>query len=122
MKKVYATIVALCATVSIMASGWPSQYKGVMLQGFYWDSFSDSKWTKLENQADNFTGYFDLIWVPQSGNCNSGTSMGYNPYYFFDQNSSFGTKDQLKSMISTFKSKGIYTIADVVINHHNTDG
>ena len=30
---------------------WPENYGGVMLQGFYWDSFSDTKWTKLEQQA-----------------------------------------------------------------------
>lgn len=27
------------------AQGWPSQYQGVMLQGFYWDSFDASQWT-----------------------------------------------------------------------------
>lgn len=104
------------------AQGWPADYGGVMLQGFYWDSFSQSAWTKLEKQADNFAGYFDLIWVPQSGRCLNPMSMGYDPYYFFDQNSSFGTAAELKSMIATFKANGIGTIADVVINHHNTTG
>lgn len=108
--------------VSIMAQGWPSAYDGVMLQGFYWDSFSQSAWTQLEKQTGDFKGYFDLVWVPQSGKCLNSRSMGYDPYYYFDQNSSFGTKQELKSMISTFKANGIGTIADVVINHHNTIG
>ena len=44
--------------------------------------------------------------------------MGYDDLYWFSNyNSSFGTADELKSMISTFKSKGIGTIADIVINH-----
>lgn len=98
------------------AQGWPSKYPGVMLQGFYWDSFTDTRWQKLEKQADDLAKYFSLIWIPQSGNCD-GTSMGYNPKYYFDQNSSFGTEDELRSMIKTFKDKGLGTIADVVINH-----
>ena len=88
-----------------------------MLQAFYWDSYSDTKWTKLEKQVAELANYFDLVWVPQSGNCNSSLSMGYDPYYYFNQNSSFGTEAQLRSMIATFKEAGIGTIADVVINH-----
>src|SRR5574344_870706 len=122
MKKIYSLFITLFFAIPMMAEGWPNSYSGVMLQGFYWNSFTDSKWVKLEKQADNFSGYLDLIWVPQSGKCQSSTSMGYDPYYFFNQNSSFGTVDELKSMISTFKSKGIGTLADVVINHHNTTG
>lgn len=106
-----------------MAQGWPSQYEGVMLQGFYWDSYKESKWTVLESQADELSQYFKLVWIPQSGNC-KGTSMGYDDYWWFpgnnnntSYNSSFGTETELRSMINTFKSKGIGTIADVVINH-----
>jgi len=94
----------------------------VMLQGFYWDSFSDSKWAKLEKQADELANYFDLIWVPNSGYCEDSNNMGYLPLYYWNQNSTFGTEAELRSMISTFKNKGLGTIADVVINHHNTDG
>lgn len=106
-----------------MASGWPTNYNGVMLQGFYWDSFEETQWAKLESQANDFAGYFDLVWVPQSGKClETWNTMGYTPYYYFNHNSSFGTEAALRSMIKTFKSKGIGTIADVVINHHNTTG
>lgn len=45
--------------------------------------------------------------------------MGYYDIWWFDQKSAFGTADQLKTMIQTFKSKGLKTIADVVINHKN---
>mgnify|MGYP002732447711 CR=1 FL=1 len=100
-----------------MAQGWPAQYQGVMLQGFYWDSFADSRWKVLESEANTFKDYFSLVWVPQSGNCGGNQSMGYDPMYWFDQNSTFGTEAELRSMIRTFNSKGIGTIADVVINH-----
>lgn len=122
MKKIFTLLVALAATVNMMAAGWPASYGGVMLQGFYWDSYSATAWKTLEKQADDFSGYFDLVWVPQSGKTNEATSMGYDPYYYFNQNSSFGTEPELRSMISTFKNKGIGTIADVVINHRNTNG
>ena len=100
-----------------MAQGWPNDYKGVMLQGFYWDSFEDSQWVKLEKQAYDLSTSFDLIWIPQSGNCGS-TSMGYDDLWWFnDYDSSFGSEAQLRSMINTFKGYGLGTIADVVINH-----
>ena len=82
-----------------MAQGWPQNYGGVMLQGFYWDSFDDTQWAlKAANSM----------------------SMGYDPLYWFSNyNSSFGTKEQLVSMIKTFKGKGLGTIADIVINHRS---
>lgn len=104
-----------------MAQGWPAGYGGVMLQGFYWDSFDASQWTVLEKKTDDFSGYFDLVWVPQSGKAAATKSMGYDPLYYFNQNSTFGTEAQLRSMITTFKNKQIGTIADVVINHHGTN-
>ena len=115
-------LITLCSQ-SAGAQGWPENYGGVMLQGFYWDSFSQSKWTKLESQADDLAATFSLIWIPQSGKClESNKVMGYTPYYYFNQNSSFGTEQELRSMIQTFKAKGLGTVADVVINHHNTMG
>ena len=118
-------LLALSAGVSLQsqAQGWPDAYEGVMLQGFYWDSFNDSRWTKLEAQSSEIAPYFQLIWVPQSGNCNTNDNvMGYLPVYLFNQNSSFGTEAELRSMIKTYKAKGTGIIADVVINHRNNLG
>lgn len=110
-------------TPAVVSQGWPENYSGVMLQGFSWDSYDYSQWKVLEKQAGDLKGYIDLVWVPQSGKCKESTQvMGYTPYYYFDQNSSFGTEAELRSMISTLKKNGIGTIADVVVNHHNTDG
>ena len=108
--------------LAAQAQGWPSSYDGVMLQGFYWDSFKDTRWVKLQKQAPDFNGYFSLVWLPQSGKTNGSLSMGYDPYYFFNQNSSFGTADELRSLIKTFRTNNIGAIADVVINHHQTNG
>ena len=114
------TVLAALLPLSLRGQGWPSAYQGVMLQGFYWDSFTDSNWANLESQADELSEFFKLVWVPQSASC-GGTSMGYDPLYWFtNYNCSFGTEAQLRSMISTFNSKGIGTIADVVINHRKS--
>lgn len=116
--------------VAQQVQGWPANYGGVMLQAFSWDNYDDSQWTVLEKQADEFAPYFSLVWIPQSSNSFApGTdptwkSMGYDDYYWFPggdhYKSSFGTEDQLRSLISTFKAKGIGMIADVVINHRKS--
>lgn len=117
MRRLYATWIFCLVAVAAMAQGWPKDYSGVMLQGFYWDSYNDSQWTRLERQADDLSKVFDLVWIPQSGYC-GGQSMGYDDLYWFNNyNSSFGTEEDLRKMIATFKEKGIGTIADVVINH-----
>jgi alpha-amylase len=123
MKKIYSTLVALLATANMFAQGWPANYSGVMLQGFSWDSYDYSQWSILEKQADDMKGFIDLVWLPQSGKCIETTQvMGYKPYYYFNQNSSFGTEAELRSLIAKFKANGIGAIADVVVNHRNTDG
>jgi len=123
MKKIYFTLIALLASINMFAQGWPANYSGVMLQGFSWDSYDYSQWSVLEKQADDMKGFIDLVWLPQSGKCIETTKvMGYMPYYYFNQNSSFGTEAELRSLISKFKANGIGAIADVVVNHRNTDG
>ena len=120
MKKIFTTALLAMLPLLMLAQGWPANYDGVMLQGFYWDSFSDTRWPNLESQADELAEFYKLVWIPQSANC-GGTSMGYDDLYWFSNyNSSFGSESQLRSMINTFKSKGIGTIADVVVNHRKT--
>ena len=121
MKKILTSTLVMMLPLLMLAQGWPSNYDGVMLQGFYWDSFNETRWPKLEAQADELAEFFKLVWIPQSADC-GGQSMGYDDFYWFPghYNSSFGSEDQLRSLINTFKSKGVGTIADVVVNHRKT--
>ena len=118
MKKICTTLLLLVVTLKVSAQGWPEKYDGVMLQGFYWDSYADSKWTNLESQADEMAQFFNLIWVPNSAYANAtSNNMGYHPVYWFDHKSAFGKETELRSMIKTFKAKNVGIIEDVVINH-----
>ncbi len=64
MKKFILSCIALIAMpLSIFSQGWPANYDGVMLQGFYWDSQKETNWKVLTNQADELSKYFDLIWA-----------------------------------------------------------
>lgn len=118
MKKICTTLLLLVVTLTVSAQGWPEKYDGVMLQGFYWDSYADTKWTNLESQADELSQFFNLIWVPNSAYANAtSNNMGYHPVYWFDHKSAFGKETELRSMIKTFKAKNVGIIEDVVINH-----
>ena len=102
---------------------WPEKFEGVMLQGFYWDSFQgtdNTKWTTLTSMADELSGNFKVIWVPNSAKAASNPGMGYDPVYWFsNHNTAFGTEEELRTMIKTFKDKGTDIIEDVVINHRS---
>lgn len=100
---------------------WPENYTGVMLQGFYWDSYRDYGWSELTDMASELAPYFDLIWVPNSGrSASGGYSMGYDPVYWFsNHNGSFGSETELRTMINTYNELGTGIIEDVVVNHRS---
>lgn len=104
----------------VAGKGWPSMYGGVMLQGFYWDSYQATKWTSLTDNVQELGQYFDVVWVPNSGSIDAnGTaeSMGYMPVYWLKHSSCFGTENQLREMISTFHQHNTSVLMDMVINH-----
>ncbi|MCX6266342.1 MAG: alpha-amylase family glycosyl hydrolase [Bacteroidetes bacterium] len=97
----------------------PAQCQDVMLQAFYWDSYADSKWTTLHSKIDEIAPVYSLVWLPPSGNCQSSASMGYAPIWWFDQNSAFGSSNELKTLITSLNSRGSKVLADVVVNHRS---
>ena len=104
----------------VAGKGWPAMYGGVMLQGFYWDSYGATKWTRFTENAEEIGQNFDIVWVPNSGSVDAyGTaqSMGYMPVYWLKHNTCFGTETQLREMISTLHSHNTNVIMDMVINH-----
>ncbi len=105
---------------TVAGRGWPAMYGGVMLQGFYWDSYQATRWSALTDKAQQLGQYFDVVWVPNSGSIDAGgtaQTMGYMPVYWLKHNSVFGTEAQLRDMISTLHRHNTSVIMDLVINH-----
>ena len=42
MKKTLSTLIIALLPVLMLAQGWPANYGGVMLQGFFWDSYKET--------------------------------------------------------------------------------
>ena len=104
----------------VAGRGWPAMYGGVMLQGFYWDSYKATRWSTLTDEAQELGQYFDVMWVPNSGSVDAngvGQSMGYMPVYWLKHNSCFGTESQLREMIDVFHQHNTSVLMDMVINH-----
>ena len=104
----------------VAGKGWPAMFGGVMLQGFYWDSFNATRWSTLTDKAQDLGQYFDVMWVPNSGSIDengSAESMGYMPVYWLKHNTCFGTETQLREMIDTYHAHNTSVIMDMVINH-----
>lgn len=102
----------------------PSACPDVMLQGFYWDSYKDGKhgdtrWKTLLSQSSEINAYFDLIWLPPSAKAsgNDGGGVGYIPQQYSVQNSAWGTRSDLETLIAAFHSGGTKVVADIVVNH-----
>ncbi|MEP6748197.1 MAG: alpha-amylase domain-containing protein [Bacteroidota bacterium] len=107
---------------------------GVMLQTFYWDC------PRLENQAFAWWNFisskihsisaagFTALWLPPANKAASNTSMGYDPYDYYDlgdidQKGSvktwFGSKDELISLITKAHTNNLQVYADLVF-HQNS--
>lgn len=111
---------------------------GVMMQGFYWDVPSGGTWyNTMKNQANNLRymaggkGINRMYFPPPSKSDGGGYSMGYNPYDYYDVGqynqkgtveTRFGSQAELKNAISTYRSKGIVCMADIVLNHRSGGG
>ncbi len=104
---------------------------GVMMQAFYWNVPAGGTWwdtVKSKLPAWGNAG-FDAIWLPPANKAlNGATSMGYDPYDYYDfgnfnqkgsTETRFGSKSELKSLINSAHSNNMSVIADIVINHNS---
>lgn len=120
MKKFYLSLASVLIAISAMAQGWPANYGGIMLQGFYWDSYDYTKWDNLTSRSEELGSIFDLIWVPNSAMTRGGNTaqtMGYMPYLWLRHTTVFGGQSKLVNMIHTYGAMGTGIIEDVVLNH-----
>ena len=129
MKKILTiTFIQLLFAATLRAQA-PANAPDIMLQGFYWDSFSGGEygatnWNALRSQASEIAATFSMVWLPPSAQAEDGSPTGYHPKHWCDQNGFWGSASELKSLISALKDAGAsnptghcYAIADIVINH-----
>ena len=100
--------------------GVPSEYEGVMLQAFYWDSYQNpnkygrTKWIDLAKDSIAIRENFDLVWFPPSA---KGGGVGYSHQQLSNQNGDWGTRENLEKLIAALHNGGTKVLADIVINH-----
>ena len=102
----------------------PHECEAVMMQAFYNESYDpkspgvseygDTKWTTLTSQAAEIGAYFDYVWLPPSA---YGDGAGYHPKQYSNQNSNWGSREELETLISALHNAGSKVVADIVINH-----
>jgi alpha-amylase len=106
----------------------------VMMQAFYWDC------PREDNQEHNWWNFvsehvealgasgFNALWLPPVSKGASHTSMGYDPYDYFDlgdfdqkggTKTWFGNRAELKSLVDKAQQHGMGCYADMVINHNS---
>lgn len=127
MKKLFTTVMLFAAALFVANAQAPQNAPDIMLQGFYYDSYTDkgygrTKWTDLTSQAQEIAETFSMVWLPPSAKSEGGT--GYHPKQWCNQSGDWGSKSQLTSLISALNTNGAanptghcYAIADIVINH-----
>ena len=98
----------------------------IMFQSFGWDEFAQ---TRVSNEGGLYEFYnartgvlkangVDMIWLPPPSA--STGDVGYFPTEWFNfSKTSWGTEAQLKKMLANMNARGLYPIADVVVNHRS---
>ncbi len=98
----------------------------IMFQSFGWDEYSQSRHTSeggfyeyYNSRAGNLKAMgFDMIWLPPPSA--STGDVGYFPTEWFNfSQTSWGSEAQLKKMLANMNARGLYPIADVVVNHRS---
>ena len=107
---------------------------GVLMQAFYWNCPGSEGqvgnwWTFLAGKISELKNAgFTALWLPPASKAASITSMGYDPYDYYDfgdydqkggTKTWFGNKTELAALISKVHENGLQVYADIVINHNS---
>lgn len=116
-------LVLLLSVISVKGQDYLDD---IMFQSFGWDEYSQSRHTSeggfyeyYNSRAGNLKAMgFDMIWLPPPSASTGG--VGYFPTEWFNfSQTSWGSEAQLKKMLTNMNSRGVYPIADVVVNHRS---
>lgn len=116
-------LVLLLSVISVKGQDYLDD---IMFQSFGWDEFAQ---TRVSNEGGLYEFYnartgvlkangVDMIWLPPASASTGG--VGYFPTEWFNfSKTSWGTEAQLRKMLTNMNSRGVYPIADVVVNHRS---
>lgn len=116
-------LVLLLSVISVKGQDYLDD---IMFQSFGWDEYSQSRHTSeggfyeyYNSRAGNLKAMgFDMIWLPPPSASTEG--VGYFPTEWFNfSQTSWGSEAQLKKMLANMNARGLYPIADVVVNHRS---
>ena len=121
--KLLIVLTFLLANVGVRAQDYLDD---VMFQSFGWDEYAQNRITSegglyefYNSRAGNLKAQgFDMVWLPPPSASTGG--VGYFPTEWFNfSKTSWGTEAQLRKMLTNMNNRGIYPIADVVVNHRS---
>jgi glycosidase len=116
-------LVLLLSVISVKGQDYLDD---IMFQSFGWDEYSQSRhiseggfYEYYNSRAGNLKAMgFDMIWLPPPSASTGG--VGYFPTEWFNfSQTSWGSEAQLKKMLANMNARGLYPIADVVVNHRS---
>lgn len=95
----------------------PTRKCEIMLQAFNWESHkSPSWWRALEDKTDEVSkSGFSHVWLPPA--TDSLAPQGYLPRDLYSLNTSYGSEEELRSLLSLLRGVEVEAVLDVVINH-----
>lgn len=106
----------------------------ILMQAFYWDAPQQEKqegnwWNVIASKVPELSSAgIDALWLPPISKCSINTSMGYDPYDYydlgdFDQKGAvktlFGNRAELENLIKIARDNHVGCYADMVINHNS---
>ncbi len=106
----------------------------VMMQAFFWDcpkidEQEHNWWNHVASKVEDLSkAGINALWLPPVSKAASNTSMGYDPYDYFDLGDHdqkggiktwYGNSKELKTLIAKCHDNGIGLYADMVINHNS---
>lgn len=122
MKFRFFSLLLAAALAAGAAAQAPAESEDVMLQGFYWNSQTETGWKQLTARSADIARNFTCVWLPPSaaaegGGAVGGTNVGYHPRVWNDQTSCWGTAADLQALVRTLHEGGVRVVADIVVNH-----
>ena len=114
-RTIYQVLVDRFATASTSAKAGGGNLSSL---GCDLHNYCGGTWKGLEDKLEYISNLgFDAIWISPVVKNTPGGYHGYWAQNLSAINDHFGTEDDLKSLVSTAHSKGIWVLLDVVGNH-----